>query len=143
MSLHTAPSTIPESVTLINDEIDSLTITFQPPVIPNGVIIAYTFYVRFKNGSLLILVDRSLTGTFTIEGLQPYQLVEVQVSANTSVGEGPLSVPDTTRTAQSGMSSLKWCSPIMLDYTVAAVIFQFHLHPLELQWRLYQTAASL
>ena len=51
-----------------------------------------------------MLVDRTLTGTYTLPGLLPYQLVSVAVSANTSAGEGPRSEVDTIRTAQAAPS---------------------------------------
>lgn len=71
---------------------------------PNGVINAYTFYISFDNGSSIVLVDRTLTGTFILEGLLPYQLISVEVSANTSAGEGPKSNVDIIRTAQAAPS---------------------------------------
>ena len=52
-----------------------------------------------------MIVDRATTGTFQLEGLLPYQLVMVEVSANTSAGEGPKSAVDQIRTAQAGVDS--------------------------------------
>ena len=101
---HTEPSNPPQSVTINNDDTTSLVFVVEPPVVPNGVITAYTYYITFENGSSTVLVDRSLTGTFTLEGLLPYQLVTVEVSANTSAGEGPKSPVDEIRTSQAGMS---------------------------------------
>ena len=85
-----------------NDDSTSLTFTVQPPVVPNGVITAYNYYITFENGSSIVLVDTDLTGTFSLEGLLPYQLVTVEVSANTSAGEGPKSPVDEIRTSQDG-----------------------------------------
>lgn len=49
-----------------------------------------------------MVVDTLLRGMFTIRGFVPYELVSVEVSANTSAGEGPKSDIDETRTAQAG-----------------------------------------
>ncbi len=122
---------------------------------PNGVVTAYTFYVTFGNGSSIVLVDRRLTGTFTLEGLLPYQLVSVEVSANTSAGEGPKSNVDTIRTAQAAPSvptgvmvwvtsnsslTVGWDPPtmpngVLTNYTVRiynlmnSYYSEFNLHP--------------
>ena len=101
----TEPSDPPENINLINDDPNSLTFNLQPPVAPNGAITAYTFYVTFDNGTSITVVDRDLTGTFTLDNLFPYQLLSVAVSANTSAGEGPKSDVDTIRTAQAAPSA--------------------------------------
>ena len=68
----------------------------------NGIITAYTFYITFENGSSVVIVDDAASGTFHLEGLLPYQLVTVEVSASTNAGEGPKSAVDEIRTAQAG-----------------------------------------
>ena len=85
-----------------NNNTTSLTFTVQPPTVPNGVILTYNYYITFENGTSVVLVDRDLTGMFTLEGLKPYELVTVEVSANTSAGEGPKSAVDEIRTSQDG-----------------------------------------
>lgn len=85
-----------------NDADDSLTFNFDPPVTPNGIIIAYTFYITYENGSSVVIVDNEATGSFSLKGLLPYQLVTVEVSASTSAGEGLKSAVDEIRTAQAG-----------------------------------------
>ena len=85
-----------------NEDAYSLTFNLEPPLNPNGVITAYTYYLTFDNGSSMVIVDDSATGMFTIGGLFPYQRVIVEISANTSAGEGPKSDVDELRTAQAG-----------------------------------------
>ena len=124
---------------------------------PNGVITAYTFYVTFDNGTSIVVVDRDLTGTFTLDGLLPYQLLSVEVSANTSAGEGPKSDVDTIRTAQAPPSmptgvvvqvtsnsslTVGWDPPtlangVLTNYTVRiyntlnSYYAEFNLHPFD------------
>lgn len=77
-------------------------VEWDPPSIPNGLITHYNLYVDYENGT---------NDTFTIEGqvnvqnitdLLPYQFISVELSANTSVGEGPRCPRVTDQTAQSG-----------------------------------------
>jgi hypothetical protein len=100
--LYSEPTNPPQNVVIDNDATDSLTFTWDPPVRPNGVITAYTFYVTYDNGSSVVIVDHEATGVFLLDGLYPYQLVTVEVSANTTAGEGPKSAVDEIRTAQAG-----------------------------------------
>lgn len=77
-------------------------VEWNPPSTPNGLITHYNLYVDYENGT---------NDTFTIEGqvtvwnitdLLPYQFISVELSANTSVGEGPRCPRVTDQTAQSG-----------------------------------------
>ena len=97
------PSTSPELTSITSGDPHSVSFRVSPPARPNGLIIAYTFYISFDNESSVIAVDRSGAGGLTIGGISPYQLVAVQVSANSSIGEGPRSDLDEIRTQQSGM----------------------------------------
>ena len=101
--LHAEPSAAPETMRITSEDSNSISFTLTPPIIPNGVIIAYTLYITFDNGTSTVVVDRSGTGILTLDGLSPYQLVMVQVSANTSIGEGPRSALEEIRTQQDGM----------------------------------------
>ncbi len=74
----------------------TLTLSWGPPAEPNGVIITYTLYVDYRNGTTTNFLTPS--APFLLSPLRPYQTVSVQVSASTSVGEGPntLSMEFTT-----------------------------------------------
>ncbi len=65
----------------------TLTLSWSPPAEPNGVIITYTLYVDYLNGTTTNINTTSTP--FMLSPLRPYQTVSVQVSASTSVGEGP------------------------------------------------------
>ncbi|XP_064396201.1 uncharacterized protein LOC135343155 [Halichondria panicea] len=92
----TAPTAISMATTL--------TLSWDPPAEPNGVIITYTLYVDYRNGTITKSTTSPERLTFSIYILSPYQTVSVQVSASTSVGEGPPSNPSrfTTAEAKSG-----------------------------------------
>ncbi len=64
----------------------TLTLSWDPPAEPNGVIITYTLYVNYLNGTTTNILTAS--EQFIVSPLRPYQTVSVQVSASTSVGEG-------------------------------------------------------
>ena len=151
------PSGSPQNVIFASYNSNSLTSILQPPAVANGVITAYSFYVTFDNGTSIVVVDRDLNGTFTLEGLLPYQLLSVEVSANTSAGEGPRSDVHMIRTAQAPPSvptgvvvqvtsnsslTVEWDPPIMANgvltnYTVRiynmlnSYYTEFNLHPFD------------
>ena len=76
-----------------------LTLSWDPSAEPNGVIITYTLYVDYLNGTTTNIPTPS--APFLLSPLRPYQTISVQVSASTSVGEGPrtLSIEFTTAEA--------------------------------------------
>ena len=80
-----------------NESTNELIVYWSPPLTTNGIITNYTVYV---NGSVAcVIVDTNCT----IGDLLPYQLSNVQVSANTSVGEGPKSAVFPVRAHQAGI----------------------------------------
>ncbi len=83
----------------------TLTLSWDPPAEPNGVIITYTLYVDYLNGTITNFSTPS--APFLLSPLRPYQTVSVQVSASTSVGEGSrtLSMEFTTAEASECMQS--------------------------------------
>ena len=81
----------------------SLLIQWEPPMIPNGIIIHYILYINYTNGSEIS--TRTVDGQFTLyllEGLTPYQQVGISVSAITGGGEGPQSHYIYNTTKQTG-----------------------------------------
>ena len=69
----------------------------------NGIITVYTLYVLSENGAVdsEVYFINANTTMFIISELDPYSLVLIQLSANTSVGEGPLSEVIEIRTAEA------------------------------------------
>ena len=92
-SLHcTVPEDAPTDVIITGISVSSVSITWTPPSIPNGVITHYTIYVDYADGSsIAALYTDNATTIYVLAGLEPYQLVIVYVSASTAIGEGPKS----------------------------------------------------
>lgn len=49
-----------------------------------------------------MLQSRSSATTYVVTNLQPYQFIIVEISANTSAGEGPKSEPVSGRSTEEG-----------------------------------------
>ena len=98
----TVPSA-PAWVIVVNFSSHALLIEWSPPTFPNGVVTAYTIYIDYNNGTSE--VEREMdpsVASYLLEGLTPFQLVGVQVTANTIVGEGPRSNITEERTNPTG-----------------------------------------
>ena len=104
--LYAVPEDFPSNLALTNISSYAVLIEWSPPNIPNGVITAYTIYIDYSIDMLeadRIVVTNGSTSHFILEGLLPFQLVTVEMTANTSVGEGPKSGPIQVRTNPIGM----------------------------------------
>ena len=100
----TVPEDSPTNVVITDLSSSSVLITWTPPSIPNGEISYFTLYIDYTDGSaIVVLITGSNRPNYTLEGLQPYQLVAVQVSASTSAGEGPKSNASEGRASEEGM----------------------------------------
>lgn len=95
-----APTTSPTSLMTLSTTENTLTLSWGPPEMLNGAIIAYTLYIDYQNGSMNAIYTTQ-SPPFTVPNLRPYQNLSVQVSANTSVGEGPKSSSVVFTTAES------------------------------------------
>ena len=97
------PDGAPTGIVVTNVSSHALLIRWSPPDIPNGVITAYTIYVIFNipfdYGTVML---DGLTLNYTLNHLSPHQLVRIQMTANTNVGEGPKSTTANGRTNPSG-----------------------------------------
>ena len=101
-SFLTVPSA-PAWIIVANFSSHALLIEWSPPSSPNGVVTAYTIYINYNNGTSE--VEREMdpsVASYLLEGLSPFQLVGVQMTANTSVGEGPRSNITDGRTNPTG-----------------------------------------
>ena len=89
----------PPAMLMAFPTVTTLILSWDPPAEPNGVIITYTLYVDYFNGTTTNLP--TLFAIFLLSPLRPYQTISVQVSASTSVGEGlrTLSMEFTTAEA--------------------------------------------
>jgi len=98
------PDGAPAGITVTNISSHALLIEWSPPDIPNGVITAYTIYINYNNGTSE--AERVMDGStlnYILDHLSPHQLVSVQMTANTSVGEGPRSTTENGITDPAGI----------------------------------------
>ena len=106
LPLHSVPSE-PQSPSTerVRDSPRKLRVSWQSPAEPNGVITLYTVYCYQTNGSTDNIKTAVVAGTdleAIVEGVTPYTFYNCNVTANTSIGEGPFSKTTTARTDESG-----------------------------------------
>lgn len=100
-----APSSPPTNAT---GEVLSPTVIFiswSPPVSEgqNGIIVSYHVKLLEMSSGMNYMYHRSSSHTeILITGLHPYYDYNCSVSAETSAGQGPYSVPFTIRTHEDG-----------------------------------------
>ena len=99
------PSTVPATpptITAFNVSSPYFALVeWNPPTTPNGLITHYNLYVDYENGTNDTFIIKGQVTMCNITDLLPYQLISVELSANTSVGEGPRCPRVTDQTAQS------------------------------------------
>lgn len=97
---HSAPSDPPQNVSGVPTSPRSISLTWQPPSIPNGVIREYRISITEQDNSQ----SRQLTTTslgHQITELHPYYTYSIRVAAVT-VAEGPNSIAIQIQTYQDG-----------------------------------------
>lgn len=91
-SIPSAPTDPPRNVYLTPFGSIAMTISWYPPLQPNGRIIGSNIYANFSNGTMKII---KLTGgnyrRYLLQNMQPEQEVQIQISSSTNGGEGPRS----------------------------------------------------
>lgn len=98
-----APSGPPRNVTIIGTTSTSFTLSWDPPLEPNGIIEGYDvqYYESIKPNKKN--VDESVRGRdHTIKDLQPWRDYEIRVRCQSSGGRGPFSDPINKRTDPGG-----------------------------------------
>ena len=104
MYISVVPGDAPQNLTARNQSIYAILIEWQSPTIPNGIITLYTIYADYNNGSNeTTFMTNSTERSFILDGLTPYQLIGVNMSASTIIGEGPVTMKIYERTSQSGI----------------------------------------
>ena len=93
---------MPQNVTVSNCSAYAVLIEWESPLVPNGVITLYTLYADYNNGSSGIFDVGAMHRSYKSEGLHPYQLIGINISASTIAGEGPTSATESEHTSQSG-----------------------------------------
>ena len=88
--LCSVPYSPPENVSIVARNSTELDVFWSPPSLPNGPITGYNVYIEVLAGSKTMREEVDVQ-VLTLGHLVPHQTVGVRVSANSSVGEGPLS----------------------------------------------------
>lgn len=78
---------------------------WSPPRVPNGIITRYTLYIGFEDGSVEVFYVNGQSTSYNVTNLLPYQIISVQISASTVIGEGPRTSSVEVQTAQAGKIS--------------------------------------
>ena len=119
--------TAPLNLTSVNVGPFSISVSWEPPSSPNGVLLSYLVtYTRTDNNSLFALTTFTLTTppnvmTANLTSLSAFVPYRITVRANTSVGFGPDSVPLTEMTLPFGECGhcQGWLECLMLCYIVS------------------------
>ena len=88
--LCSVPHSPPENVSIVARNSTELDVFWSPPSLANGPITGYNVYIELLAGSTTMREEVDVQ-VLTLGHLVPHQTVGARVSANTSVGEGPLS----------------------------------------------------
>ena len=89
MLVFSVPGTPPTITTFNVSSPYFVLVEWDPPSTPKGVITHYNLYVDYENGSNDTFIVEGQATVYNITDLIPFQFVSVEMSANTSVGEGP------------------------------------------------------
>lgn len=104
MIIFAVPGDPPANIQVTGSSPSSVLVTWIEPPTPNGIITNYNLYINYSDGSPLVSLRSSATTTnYTLTNLRPYQLVIIQVSASTTVGEGPSSEAAMGRSTEEGL----------------------------------------
>ena len=95
----------PKMFSLSNITSRTITLTWGPPLVPNGIIRHYLLQCTGRGQTLNHTVNGSQTTT-TLSGLLPYTNYSCSITAHTSVGGGPAATINVT-TRQDGNFPLK------------------------------------
>ena len=116
LNLYIVPADPPANISVTNTSAYSLFIEWDSPNTPNGIIVNYTIYLDYNNGTTDVRITDFNTTVYLLEGLSPHQLVGVEITANTSIGEGPNSLIQEIRTHQAG--TIVSISVLLLNLTL-------------------------
>ena len=96
-----APGSPPAGVVLDNQNPYRISVFWNPPNIPNGVITRYIIYAGYENGSVDVFYMNGKSTAYNISNLYPFQIIGVKISAGTIIGEGPRTPHMEVQTAQT------------------------------------------
>lgn len=99
--LLSVPGSAPTTLGLMADGAYNITISWNPPTIPNGIINGYTLYITFGNGSTTIERPGASDRQFFLSYLSPFETVTATISSSTVIGEGPRTVSRQAVTSET------------------------------------------
>ncbi|XP_069830088.1 phosphatidylinositol phosphatase PTPRQ isoform X2 [Dendropsophus ebraccatus] len=103
-TMEDAPDSAPENITYRNVSSTEIVVSYSPPTIPNGIILYYTVYITWLNGTVERATDTAYL-TLTITGLRKHTSYILKVSASTVKGEGVHSNPVNITTEEDAPST--------------------------------------
>nr|DBA31022.1 TPA: hypothetical protein GDO54_006937 [Pyxicephalus adspersus] len=103
-TMEDVPDSAPENITYRNVSSTEIIVSYFPPSIPNGIIIYYTVYITWQNGTVESATDTPHL-THSISGLRKYTSYVLKVSASTVKGEGIHSEPQNITTEEDAPST--------------------------------------
>ncbi|XP_056430425.1 phosphatidylinositol phosphatase PTPRQ isoform X2 [Hyla sarda] len=103
-TMEDAPDSAPENISYRNVSSTEIVVSYSPPAIPNGIILYYTVYITWLNGTVERATDTSYQ-TLTITGLRKHTSYILKVSASTVKGEGVHSDPVSITTEEDAPST--------------------------------------
>ncbi|XP_077328079.1 phosphatidylinositol phosphatase PTPRQ isoform X3 [Lithobates pipiens] len=103
-TMEDVPDSAPENITYRNVSSTEIIVSYFPPSIPNGIIIYYTVYITWQNGTVESATDTPHL-THSISGLRKYTSYILKVSASTVKGEGVHSEPQSITTEEDAPST--------------------------------------
>ncbi|XP_075130612.1 phosphatidylinositol phosphatase PTPRQ [Leptodactylus fuscus] len=99
-----APDSPPENISYRNISSTEIIVSYSPPTIPNGIILYYTVYITWINGTVERAPDTPDL-SLTITGLRKHTSYILKVSASTVKGEGVHSDPVNITTEEDAPST--------------------------------------
>ena len=91
------PEDAPQELLVATLNSTAISVQWEPPLTPNGIIIFYTAYIN--DYPVLNVSNHSCL----LDGFSPYEVVNVSVSASTKIGEGPQSEQRSETTHETGI----------------------------------------
>ena len=104
LPIFAAPSGPPLNVALTDITSTSMTVSWDPPVEPNGKIVGYKVIYYEKDNQETKTIPNVPGQRYTIENLNPFRIYRISVACKSSGGIGPLSVAIENQTLPGGES---------------------------------------
>ncbi len=98
---HTVPGSPPTHITLTKNSPTSITLSWSPPVVPNGDIVHYHAHLVECPTDTLMAVQTTETSV-VYDNLHPYYTYKYSLTAATAVGVGPYSDNATVQLDEAG-----------------------------------------